>query len=189
MSVGDHSLAVSLVAELGVGQVAESFGQTTAHVPLEHWERAAGVAYEQLECTMFDHLCLHDEGGPAESGLGWEVVVHVVTLTGCRGLLFGTTLAARDVLPSITDVWAGASWHEREAAEMTGIEISGHPDLRPLLLSPGAGVHPLRKDALLVSRAVRPWPGRLEPGEAGHGGAGRRRATAPGLPPDGWGAS
>ncbi len=188
MSVGDPVLAAALLAGLGEGQMRESFGQATAQVPLRCWVRAAGMAYDRLGCTMFDHLFLHDCGGPAESGLGWDVVAHVVMPTSCAGLLLGTTLAGDDVLPSLTDVWAGAAWHEREAAEMAGIEVSGHPDLRPLLLSTGVGVHPLRKDVLLVSRAVRPWPGRLEPGESGHSAAGRRRATAPGLPPEGWGA-
>jgi len=193
VSVGEHGLAASLVAELGVGDLAQSFGQTCAHVALGAWVRAAVVARDGLGCTMFDHLSVHDCGTPTVSGLAWEVVVHVVVPAGCAGLLLSTTLAADAVLPSVTGVWAGAAWHEREAAEMAGIEISGHPDLRPLLLSAGVGMHPLRKDALLVSRAVRPWPGRMEPGESsgqggsGQGTAGRRRATAPGLPPQGWG--
>lgn len=194
MSVGEPALAARLVAELGAGDLAESFGQATARVELGDWVRAAAVARDGLGCTMFDHLSVHDRGTPTASGLGWEVVLHVVVPAGCVGLLLSTTLAADAVLPSVTSVWAGAAWHEREAAEMAGIEISGHPDLRPLLLSAGVGTHPLRKDVLLVSRAVRPWPGRVEPGESsGQGGsaqstAGRRRATAPGLPPQGWGA-
>lgn len=188
MSVGDHALAAALVAELGAGAVTESFGQATAHVPLGDWVRAAELAHEVLGCTMFDHLSVHDLGTPAASGREWEVVAHVAVPAGCAGLLLATSLAVDAVLPSITGVWAGAAWHEREAAEMAGIEISGHPDLRPLLLGTGVGMHPLRKDALLVARAVRPWPGRMEPGEGpGQGSAGRRRASAPGVPPEGWG--
>ncbi|MGZ4557500.1 MAG: NADH-quinone oxidoreductase subunit C [Mycobacteriaceae bacterium] len=188
MSVGDGALAAMLVSELGGGEVTESFGQSTAHVPLADWVRASRLARDMLGCAMFDHLSVHDRGGPAESGLEWDVVAHVVVPTSCAGLLMRTTLPTGAVLPSVTGTWAGAAWHEREAAEMAGIEVSGHPDLRPLLLAPGTGLHPLRKDTLLVSRAVRPWPGRMEPGESAVApSAGRRRATAPGLPPEGWG--
>lgn len=188
MSVGDHVLAASLVAELGCGYVTASFGQSTAHVLLADWVRAAELAHDVLGCTMFDHLSVHDRGNPDDSGVEWDVVVHVLVPSRCAGLLLGTTLPIGAALPSITGVWAGAAWHEREAAEMAGIDVSGHPDLRPLLLAVGTGLHPLRKDTLLVSRAVRPWPGRSEPGEsAGQSFAGRRRATAPGLPPPGWG--
>ncbi len=187
MSVGDRGLAERLVAELGRGQVVQSCGQFTAEVPLTDWTGAAELARDALRCGLFDHLSVHDHGHPAEAGLEWEVIAHVVALPGCTGLLLSTTLPAGGVLPSITGVWAGAAWHEREAAEMAGIEVSGHPDLRPLLLAAGTGLHPLRKDTVLVSRAVRPWPGRMEPGEsAEQPGAGRRRASTPGLPPEGW---
>lgn len=50
------------------------------------------------------------------------------------------------VLPSITDIYAGANWHERETAEFFGITFSGHPHLIPLLLPEDADFHPLRKD-------------------------------------------
>ncbi|WP_206518025.1 NADH-quinone oxidoreductase subunit C [Rhodococcus sp. X156] len=187
MSVGDAGLARALVQALGVGEVTESFDQHTAQVPLPEWVRAATVARDELGCSMFDHLAVHDAGGPGGSGASWEVTAHVVVPAGCRGLLVRTTVAVDGELPSITGVWAGAAWHEREAAEMAGLEVTGHPDLRPLLLAPGAGLHPLRKDTVLASRGVRPWPGRMEPGEgAAPTSAGRRRASAPGVPGQQW---
>ncbi|MDI3269877.1 MAG: NADH-quinone oxidoreductase subunit C [Bacillota bacterium] len=54
-----------------------------------------------------------------------------------------------DELPevdSITDLWPGADWHEREAYDLVGVRFKGHPDLRRILLPEGfAGGHPLRK--------------------------------------------
>jgi NADH-quinone oxidoreductase subunit C len=191
VSVGQADLAVALVAALGAGEVVQSYGQHAVVVGPGDWVRAATRARHELGCVLFDHLLVGDSGGPTASGESWDVVLHVVRLPAA-GLLLRTVLPVGVALPSLTGVWAGAAWPEREAAEMAGLEVTGHPDLRPLLLATGAGLHPLRKDTLLVSRAVRPWPGRLEPGEAADGteatGAGRRRAAAPGLPPAGWGA-
>ena len=50
-------------------------------------------------------------------------------------------------LPSMTQVWEGMSFHERETREMFGIDFPGHPNMIPLLLPPDwRGGHPLRKD-------------------------------------------
>ena len=50
------------------------------------------------------------------------------------------------VIPSVTDIWKAAGWHEREAYDLFGIQFTGHPDLRRLLLADDWEGHPLRKD-------------------------------------------
>lgn len=47
---------------------------------------------------------------------------------------------------SVTSVWAGAEWMEREVYDMLGIIFEGHPDLRRILTWNGFGSYPLRKD-------------------------------------------
>ena len=49
-------------------------------------------------------------------------------------------------LPTITDVYTGANWHERETHDFFGIVFDGHPHLIPLLLPEDADFHPLLKD-------------------------------------------
>ena len=49
-------------------------------------------------------------------------------------------------VPTITSIYAGANWHERETHDFFGIKFEGHPHLIPLLLPEDADFHPLLKD-------------------------------------------
>ena len=87
-------------------------------------------------------------------------------------------------LASLTALLPAASWHEREIREMFGVDFDGHPDLCPLLLSPGLGMHPLRKETVLVTRAVTPWPGAPEnSGQDVESTSSSRRSRRTSLPP------
>ena len=104
-------------------------------------------------------------------------------------LLLGTELTREAPrLDSVRGVYAGAAWHEREAAELFGIEFSGGQPGR-LLLAAGFTGTPLRKDEVLAARTAVGWPGAKEPGESGDPEeSGRRRLVPPGVPdPAVWG--
>ena len=49
-------------------------------------------------------------------------------------------------VPTISKIFQGADWHERETHDFFGIRFAGHPDLSPFLLPDDADYHPLRKD-------------------------------------------
>ncbi len=49
-------------------------------------------------------------------------------------------------IQTISEIFPGANWHERETHDFFGIRFLGHPDLSPLLLPEDATYHPLRKD-------------------------------------------
>jgi len=129
---------------------------------------------------------------------GFDVTAHlldVATPGAVRGVLLVTRVADGSAVESVTGVFAGAAWHERETFEMFGIEFAGFDDgtglgIRPLLLPDGFEGTPLRKSFQLAARASKPWPGGKEPGE-GHESATsltrRRRVQAPGVPPPEWG--
>jgi NADH:ubiquinone oxidoreductase subunit C len=58
-------------------------------------------------------------------------------------------------VPSLVPVWPTADWHEREAWDMLGIRIEGHPNLKRLLMEEDWEGHPLRKDYPLGGEPVR----------------------------------
>ncbi|MEX0744930.1 MAG: NADH-quinone oxidoreductase subunit C [Phycisphaeraceae bacterium] len=58
-------------------------------------------------------------------------------------------------IDSVTDLWAGAEWMEREVFDMYGIRFDGHPDLRRLLTWESFPAHPLRKDYPVTGRGER----------------------------------
>jgi NADH-quinone oxidoreductase subunit C len=58
-------------------------------------------------------------------------------------------------LPSVVPLWKGADWMEREVYDMFGIEFTGHPDLRRILMPDEFAAFPLRKDYPLRGRGER----------------------------------
>ncbi len=58
-------------------------------------------------------------------------------------------------VPTVTDLWSGAEWLEREVYDMFGIRFDGHPDLRRILCGQIIKEHPLRKDYPLRGRKER----------------------------------
>ena len=159
-------------------------------VPRADWVERVHAARD-AGFTYFDWLSAVDERDATEDP-GFDVVVHLWCLPRREHLLLRTRVPAADpTLPTLTGVFAGAAWHERETYEMFGIEFPGHPRLVPLLLPDDFEGHPLRKDFVLAARAAKPWPGAKEPGESDADGVAapsRRKTRPPGVPdPQVWG--
>jgi NADH-quinone oxidoreductase subunit C len=171
----------ALVSALGAGTLGTAYGDEHVDVPAERWVDALLVARDTVGCRWLDWLGAYDDGRagpPAESAL--RVVARLWSLEGRVGVLVRTAPVDAH-LPTATGVFAGASWHEREVAEMYGIAFDGHPDPRRLLLPDTFEGHPMRRASPLMARSARPWPGAVEPDAAG-GRRTRRRATPPGVP-------
>lgn len=151
-------------------------------VPPTDWHARASAA-RAAGAVWFDWITCVDEIGQADA---LRVILRAAQTPDAPGVRL-ETLIDRDepVLDSVRDVWAGASWHEREVRDFFGVTFTGG-DPRPLLLRPDFGGHPLRRDAVLAARVVESWPGAKEPGEGS--AAGRRRMVPPGVPdPAVWG--
>jgi NADH:ubiquinone oxidoreductase subunit C len=60
-----------------------------------------------------------------------------------------------EAVPSVIEVWPTADWHEREAWDMMGIPVAGHPNLARILMEDDWEGHPLRKDYPIGGEPVR----------------------------------
>lgn len=97
---------------------------------------------------------------------GFEIVLNVYSVRRQHRVNLKTLVPrANPSLPTVSDVWAGANWSERETAELFGIDFAGHPNLVKLLLPEPFEGHPLRKDFKLMTREAKEWPGLKEPEE------------------------
>ena len=77
----------------------------------------------------------------------FEVVYHLYSLSKNHRLRVKIPVAGEDpVVDSLTPLWKGADWLEREVWDMFGIRFRGHPDLRRILLYEQFEGYPLRKD-------------------------------------------
>jgi len=76
----------------------------------------------------------------------FEVVYHLHNLERGQRLRLKCRLRADESIDSVTSVWRGADWYEREVFDMFGIHFRNHPDLRRILLPEDWTEHPLRKD-------------------------------------------
>ena len=171
-------LVQRLAAVLPDAAVAESYGVVTADVDRDRWVAAVTAVRDdpELDGSYFDVLLAVDEH-PA----GFDVVVRLWSVRQRHGVHLRTRCPREDPrVPSLVGVFAGAAWHEREAAEMLGLVFDGHPGLTPLLLPDGFDGHPLRKERVLAARQV-PWPGAVDP--ADRPGRPAKRISPPGSPP------
>jgi NADH-quinone oxidoreductase subunit C len=122
----------------------ESHGQDVARVLSERWYEFAEAAREAgfeicSDVTAVDWMRQRPER--------FEVVANLVSMQHETRLRMITSLEREDpTIASITPLWPGAGFAEREAYDMFGITFDGHPDLTRILMPDDWDGYPLRKD-------------------------------------------
>ncbi len=164
-SFADH------VAEAVGGAAEIQFDTIKLRVPAEQWADALTTARDDLDLVFFSWLSAIDWANDVEVGDTLkeeideriELLCTVGDLTEGHRVTFSTDLSNdKPSVSSLVEVYAGANWHEREAAEMFGIVFVGHPNLDHLYLLDSFIGNPLRKSYPLLSREVKPWPGSVD---------------------------
>jgi NADH-quinone oxidoreductase subunit C len=96
--------------------------------------------------TKFNYLyCL---SGVDNNDGTFTVVYHLESLGihGHRLEVKANCSKEKPEIPSVSEIWRTADWHEREVYDLFGIKFIGHPDLRRILCPEDWEGHPLRKD-------------------------------------------
>ena len=149
--------------------------QTTLVVPADALHDVMAFLRNDPDCSYdflsdiagidyLDYPGRNDSGGPASGR--FAVVYYLVSSDTNNRLLVKVTLDPSKPtdgidddpalhLPTVTDLWPGAEWPEREVFDMFGIRFDGHPDLRRILTWEDYPAHPLRKDYPIQGRGER----------------------------------
>jgi NADH/F420H2 dehydrogenase subunit C len=85
----------------------------------------------------------------------FAVSYHLLAIRKVARIRVQVWLDEDEPLESVVSVWPTADWHEREAWDMMGIPIEGHPNLRRILMEDDWEGHPLRKDYPIGGEPVR----------------------------------
>ncbi len=132
----------------------ESHGQPVVYVARASWHDLAaflrdGQQFTQcMDVTVVDHS--HDSTRLEVPGVAperFEVVANYLSHPRNRRIRVIAQVSASDTtIASITDLYPGVDFAEREAYDLLGISFEGHPDLTRILLPDDWEGHPLRKD-------------------------------------------
>lgn len=123
----------------------EETGDPWALIPAEQWRRACLTARDEpdLALNFLRSLCAVDH--PDQGAI--DVVAHLFSYKHRHAfVMHARTERSAPRLESVSGVWPAAVWHERETFDLFGVEFTGNPDLRRILLPEDWVGHPLRKD-------------------------------------------
>lgn len=146
------------MSQLVLDRVAQHFGDTILASGIEHGHAWARVAKDRLvavatylrdtrelamdmpiDCTAVDYL---NVGTPR-----FDVVWHIGSMALQHRLRLRVHPGDESPeVPSLTPLWPGMNWHEREAWDLYGVRFTGHPNLRRVLMYEEFVGHPLRRD-------------------------------------------
>jgi NADH-quinone oxidoreductase subunit C len=139
-----------LKAQLGdrILETSDFRGDHEALVAPEDWKAAAELLRNDAETAMdmFTDITAVDHPERQPELPRFDVVLIVRSLEKNHSVRIRTRVGEQEELDSLTDVWAGANWGEREVFDMFGVRFKGHPDLKRVLLYDEFEGHPLRKD-------------------------------------------
>lgn len=146
------------------GRVREAlvdFGELTITVEPTDVVEVLSFLRDDVQCQFISFIDLCGADYPARARR-FDVVYHLLSPRQNQRIRVKTMTDEERPVPSVTGVYPGAEWFEREAYDLYGILFTGHPDLRRLLTDYGFDGHPLRKDFPLTGYVEVRWDDELK---------------------------
>ncbi|MFE0015300.1 NADH-quinone oxidoreductase subunit C [Mesorhizobium sp. NPDC059054] len=147
MSEALNALAAHIKDKLGATVIDSvlAYGELTVLVNAADVVKAATFLRDDAKCQFVSFIDVSGADYPSRP-LRFDVVYHLLSPKQNLRIRLKTHADEETVVPSVTAVWPGADWFERETYDLYGVLFSGHPDLRRILTDYGFDGHPLRKD-------------------------------------------
>jgi NADH-quinone oxidoreductase subunit C len=159
VAVPDDEVAAAVVARFEGAVFTRSHGQPVLYVDRSVFAEVAGFLRDEQQFTMCvditaaDHLLDGERYAPVElvaAGVAqerFEVIANFLSHVRNRRIRVICAVPDSDAkVPSLTGVYPGTDFPERETYDLYGIEFEGHPDLTRILMPDDWDGHPLRKD-------------------------------------------
>jgi NADH/F420H2 dehydrogenase subunit C len=136
-------------------EAKEYRGQLAVTVRKERIKEICRFLHDDPELA-FDHITDVTAVDYPNDEERFEVVYLFYSIPKNRRIRLKARVREEDcAIDSVTDIWQGANFLEREAYDLMGIRFTGHPDLRRILLTEDFEGHPLRKDYPVEGRGWR----------------------------------
>ena len=137
-----------------VQALSQKFGSAITRTLAQHGEHNVTVELASLHALLkylrdemaFDYLVDVSSVDHMGQEPRFEMVYELYGYSHGQHLRVKSAVAEDVEVPTATNLWATADWHEREVYDMMGIQFAGHPDLRRILMWDGFPFFPLRKD-------------------------------------------
>jgi NADH-quinone oxidoreductase subunit C len=141
-TLGAH---VSAALPGAVTSLKIAYGELTLTVERDRWLDVAAFLRDDPACLFVSFTDITAADYP-EREQRFEVVLHLLSPKHNRRIRVKTQADEDTPVASLTALFAGANWFERETYDLFGVTFAGHPDLRRIMTDYGFDGHPLRKD-------------------------------------------
>lgn len=128
-----------------IGEAVFAYGELTVAVEPGNLIEVVTFLRDDARCQFISIIDVCGADYPSRAKR-FDVVYHLLSPKQNVRIRLKVQADEETVVPSLTGVFPGADWFERETYDLYGVLFSGHPDLRRILTDYGFEGHPLRKD-------------------------------------------